>query len=186
MLIDNVVKVKVKNKPLLTFTNKELYSLLIKSKFCKAIAHLYWNNVLEKAIDWTSFYKSFKFKLLNNIFPSNSTTYQWGMIKSPNCHICNVVETYEHVFIDCSAVHSVWELMSELTLFSDTILVILNTFLLIFSILGFSIYKSYFLSDNRRDYCAVFGVKNEFHLCFFCFIKRSMYQIIVQIFLPKN
>jgi len=115
---------RVKNKPLLTFTNKELYSLLIESKFCKPIAHLYWNNVFEKAIDWTSFYKGlykvpdnrikqFKFKLLNNIFPSNSTKYQWGMIKSPNCHICNVVETYEHVFIDCPAVNLVWDLVSE-------------------------------------------------------------------------
>jgi len=30
--------------------------------------------------------KQFKFKLLNNIFPSYSTKYRWGMIKSPNCH----------------------------------------------------------------------------------------------------
>ena len=77
---------KLKNKPLLTFTNKELYSLLIESNLCKPIARLYWNNVLEKAIDWTSFYKYykvpdnrkklFKFKLLNNIFPSNSTKYR--------------------------------------------------------------------------------------------------------------
>jgi len=125
VLIDNVIKIKkVKNKPLLTFTNKKLYSLLIESIFCKPIAHFNWNNVFEKAIDWTSFDKSlykvpdnrikqFKYKLLNNIFLSNSTKYQWGTIKSPNCHICSAVETYEHVFIDCPAVNSVWEIVSQ-------------------------------------------------------------------------
>jgi len=57
---------------------------------------------------------------------------------------------------------------------------------LIFSILGFSIYNSYFLSDNRRDYCDVLRVfKNEFHLLFLFYGTRNASDNCLNIFAKK-
>jgi len=57
---------------------------------------------------------------------------------------------------------------------------------LIFSILGFSIYKSYFLSDNRRDYCDVSRVfKNEFHMLFLFYGTKNVSDNCLNIFAKK-
>jgi len=123
--------------------------------------------------------------LLNNIFPSYSTKHRWGMINSANCHICNEVEPYEQVFIDYLAENSVWELVSECFLTYGitqptciwTLSHVLDYLIsyheyvfvnLIFLILWFSIYKSYFLSDNS-SYCDLsrFVIKR---ISLFCFL----------------
>ena len=53
--------------------------------------------------------KQFRYKAIHRIFPSKEVCFEWKMTDSPNCNICDVIETYENVFIRCTAVNSCWE-----------------------------------------------------------------------------
>lgn len=176
-------------------TNKQIYQFLIKKKITKPYIHRYWNHYFEEEFDYFYFYKfinslydnkikQFKYKLVNRIFPSKEIRFKWKMETNPNCSICNVIETYEHVFVDCPVIAEAWDVISKC--FNDigigkniksmrTIVLgykivypdyyYINTILALF---GFCIYKSYFISESRSK---PFNVIKLFKMEFAIYVK---------------
>lgn len=103
------------------------------------------------------------------------------MVASPNCSVCDVPESYEHVFITCPTVNDPWKhlieamrhigINSNLRLLRNIVIgykisqpdyfyinVILATF-------GFSLYKAYFLSQSRTETVNIYALfKYEFYI----------------------
>jgi hypothetical protein len=91
--------------------------------------------------------------------------YKWKISDTPHCNACGTLETYEHFFIKCACLHSFWLKIGrvlEQIGFSDK-LVSLKSIVLCYrvenrgyseinyflTVLGFSIYKSYYVSELR-------------------------------------
>ena len=103
------------------------------------------------------------------------------MVNTPNCNKCNVLETYEHVFILCPAVEELWQhiqnYLNECKFTKD--IRCLNTIVLgykltystffylniILAVAGFSMHKAYFLSDSRLLNVNTYSIfKHEFNM----------------------
>ena len=93
-------------------TNKIMYNEFVRHKFSNPYVHTYWNSYFNKKNIWENVYKllhklddnrikQFKFKLINKIVPSKQVRFVWNISLNPNCNVCNVIETYQHLFIDC-------------------------------------------------------------------------------------
>ena len=110
--VKTVIQPQCFNKPIAVLTNKQIYNLIIETKFTTPYIHRFWNSHFKENIDWHSQYrfinslydnrlKQFKYKLLHRIFPCKEIRFRWKMVDSQNCSLCHVIENYEHVFIDC-------------------------------------------------------------------------------------
>ena len=97
--------------------NKQIYNILISQIFSKPYVHTYWNQYFDSIFIWEKVYKTlhtlednrikqFKYKLINRIVPSKEIRFKWKVIESPLCVLCNVTETYYHLFIDCKYLDS--------------------------------------------------------------------------------
>ena len=112
--------------------------------------------------------KEFRFKLINAILPCKQLLFKWKLTDSPFCEICQVIENYDHLFIECPVVQRLWkhaDLRFKKYRFAKSMktleyLVIgykpnqsnyveLNNIL---SIISYSIFKSYCISENRKKY----------------------------------
>jgi hypothetical protein len=86
------------------------------------------------------------------------------MVPSANCKLCNIFEDYDHFFLKCKALDIFWKHIQtafELCGYSKNMCVLKYIVLfyknpkeytdvnLIFSYIGFTIYKSYFISEER-------------------------------------
>ena len=156
--------------------NKLVYNTLLKHKFIKPYVNAYWDCYFDSKFSWKNVYKAihlltdnrliqFKYKLINRIVPSKEIRFQWKLTENPLCNVCGIKETYKHLFIDCVENETFWRKVIFIlkncgiankvksikniiigykinqTEYSDV-----NT---IFSLIGFSIYKSYFISESR-------------------------------------
>lgn len=165
--------------------NKCIYQLFTAHKFQCPIMHNYWNSKFEETLPWSDFYsflnrisdnriKQYKYKTINRIFPCRNIRWMWKMENSPNCLNCNVIEDYDHVFIECAHVQLYWSKILELfkkcgieaniknikTLLigykiSNSDYFYVN---MILSVIGFCIYKSYFISNNWLLRCDIYKV----------------------------
>jgi hypothetical protein len=108
--------------------------------------------------------KIFRWKLIQYIIPTKKILFQWKIVYNNRCNFCGNEEDYLHFFITCSFFKTFWEKIYNLFK-SNNIEFTLNLKHLIFgykiidnnyygvnyfiTILGFSIYKSYYLSEQK-------------------------------------
>jgi hypothetical protein len=104
-------------------------------------------------------------KPVHNILPRTELLYKWNISDTPQCNACGTLETYAYFFLKCACLHSFWLTVGrvlEQTGFSDKLVSLqssvigyivenrgnseINYFL---TVLGFSIYKSYYVSELR-------------------------------------
>ena len=106
----------------------------------------------------------FRWKLIQYIIPTKKLLFQWEIVNNNRCSFCGNEEVYLHYFITCSFLKTFWERIYnllksnnlEFTLklkhlifgyrISDNNYYSVNYFI---TILGFSIYKSYYLSEQK-------------------------------------
>ena len=116
--------------------------------------------------------KQFKFKLLHNILAIKENLFRWKIETNELCNVCKVKEDYEHFFLTCTVVQPVWEKMTEVfkqcgissnikslkTIFTGYKFVYdsYNDVNIVLNLLGFCIYKAYYISEKRAKNCDSF------------------------------
>ena len=112
--------------------------------------------------------KEFRFKLINAILPCKQILFNWKLTDSTQCEVCKVTEDYEHLFINCPVVQQLWTNLDrsfKKCNFSNPMKKL--EYLIIgykpdekqyvemdhiLSTIGYSIFKGYCLSENRKKY----------------------------------
>ena len=114
--------VNAKLFPMEKLSSRELYNILIKTKFKPPTSQqkfhslfkvntLPWkkNYILPKMISIDSYSRIFQYKCLNNILYLNNALHRMGFSDTPLCSYCGQVnETMQHLFLDCSIAKSLW------------------------------------------------------------------------------
>ena len=186
-VVNATLKLTFNRENSLNMNNKDFYRTMLDNKFIKPYVHRKWNNTFHNDINWKDFYtslemacidnriKQFKFKLIHDILATKQNLFKWKIETNPNCNICKVVEDYEHFFITCKAVRPLWERLLpifrlsgfENNLQSLKTLIIgynitnkcYNDVNMIFNLIGFCIYKGYYISDKKMQ---IHSVENLF------------------------
>ena len=171
----NMDNTSIKMKEL---NNKNIYDSLINRKTEPNIGIEKWkrvfscdNYIVRKALEFIHYYlkqnklKIFRWKLISNILPNGQNLYKWKIISTDLCMLCNTIDNYEHFFMDCIWVKQFWESIYPIFKcigFTNEISIkhiILGykishknywKFNLILTIIAFSIYKSFYVSDKKK------------------------------------
>ncbi len=142
---------KLDSKPNMSFVNDFIFKFLRENKM-----------------------KMFRWKLLNYIIPTKQLLFKWKISTNSKCNFCQTEEgDYFHFFITCSFLKDFWDkvehLLAQLN-FKNKISVKqlvfgykisdqgyngLNYFL---TILGFCIYKSYYVSEQKLKFLDVYAM----------------------------
>ena len=111
-------------------------------------------------------YKIFKWKILHYILPCKQLLLMWKLVDSSLCNVCNELENYEHFFITCKYFENFWNnikiLLDALRIGHHT--VCMTTLVYgykitdkdyygvnyLFTVIFFTIYKVYYISDQKR------------------------------------
>ena len=118
-------------------------------------------------------FKVYKWKLIHYILPSKELLFKWHITTNKLCNNCQFTEHYEHFFFECKRLEVFWRiiknLFSKLKL-GEHILTLKNlvtgykikeeyddiNYLL--TLIGSSIYKSYYVSNQRREICDIINI----------------------------
>ena len=165
--------------------NKSFYTVLLTVKATIPIGNEIWIKQLHlkdnRIITDTYFFvfnyihenkiKIFRWKLLQYIIPTRQLLYKWKIAESNLCNICNVEEDYNHLFISCNYLKQFWDQIKKLlkTIHFDFNITLVHLVIgykiydreyfdinYLFSILAFSIYKSYYVSEQKTKNIDVF------------------------------
>ena len=167
-------------------TNKKIYDSLISHKTEPNIGIEKWkrifnseNYVVRKSLEFIHYYikhnklKMFRWKLISNILPNGQNLFKWKIITTDLCPLCNTIDDYEHFFIKCIWVKKFWKKIYSTfkTIgFTNKILfkhIVLGykicekdywDFNLILTIISFSIYKSFYVSDKRKNNIGIINI----------------------------
>ena len=108
-----------------TLNSRYLYSVSLMENVVRPTAQAYWDSVTPN-LDWKAIWESqtcyirhnklreFNFKLLHKILPCRYLLNKWkirdtsGNVYSPFCDICNKLENYEHMFLECNRLRKFW------------------------------------------------------------------------------
>ena len=161
-------------------------------KFNKPYVHSYWDTFFHFKQNWENVYKTmhsvndnrvkqFRYKLIHKIIPSKELRFLWKLSSNPYCNVCDkVTETYYHLFIGCEEIKDFWDqiniLLNKCGL-TNNIKSLKNIVIgykvndsnyshinELFSLIGFSIYKTYFISCSRSISINCFSIfKQEFN-----------------------
>ena len=163
----------------------------MKFKFNKSYVHSYWDVFFKFKHNWENVYKTmhnvidnrvkqFRYKLIHKIIPSKELRFIWKISSNPLCNVCNVTESYSHLFIECKEIQNFWDqiitLLNKCGL-TNNIQSLKNIVIgykvndpnysrinELFSLIGFSIYKTYFISESRPISINCFSIfKQEFN-----------------------
>ena len=109
--------------------------------------------------------KIFRWKLIHRVLPNNILLSQWKIVNDKKCNTCKTDEDYQHYFIDCKYFSNLWNFTKPLfeilkiTKEMKTLKHIVvgykignkrfNSVNIILSLIAFTIYKSYHLSDRK-------------------------------------
>lgn len=213
---DESVKTKVRTETYLylngkllhNMETKSIYAILVDKRFAKPYLHDYWSRTFQCEIIWKDIYsfmkhipdnryKQFKYRLLNKIFTSRAILNSWKMVQNPLCLICNKIEDYNHLFIDCAAVDIFWDKVQNLFnmcgiqrnirslkfiilgyKISDPQYFFIN---IVITIVGFSIYKSYFCSENWTKQYDIFKLfKSEIEIIAAYYKHKNVYYQFIE------
>lgn len=171
--------------------NKDIYKILQTNRNKdKPLGLLLWNKILQKnyrTVDTFKFikqyvelhkYKIFRWKLLHFILPCNYLLWQWTIKPNNQCILCKQVDDYQHFFMTCNFVHKFWTQIKEILRYfniDEHICTLKNLVFgykiadecyyginLLLTIIGFSIYKAHYLSNQRERKIDVFHTfRNE-------------------------
>jgi hypothetical protein len=166
----------------------------VNVKFSKPIDTQYWINylVLSAKPNTSSLYffifkfleenklKMFRWKLLHFIIPNKVLLFKWKIVGNSLYNFCKLDEDYSHYFITCAFLKEFWtkfqNLMKGLGIETKITLkhIVLgykiddkNNFALNFliTVVGFSIYKLYYISEQKTKYINVYRIfVNEYLL----------------------
>ena len=86
-----------------------------------------WQNTLGEQFKWKTVYqipykcstdttlRSFQYKILTRIIPTNKLLYKYKIKPSNTCEFCSsYVETIEHIFWECATVQPIWNELKTL------------------------------------------------------------------------
>ena len=107
--------------------NKLLYDTQLKSKTKMDIkSETKWSSKIKNKLNWSKIYtqtqkatidvklRSFQYKFLMRILPTNKSLYQCNISESNLCYFCNMqVETLEHLFWECHHVQHMWNRLGK-------------------------------------------------------------------------
>lgn len=118
-------------------------------------------------------FKVFRWKLLQFILPTKTLHKVWKITESSLCNYCQMEEDYEHFFITCKYLSPLWNqvkhffkqnkfeinitlnyLVFGYKLFDETY----YDFNYVLSILAFSIYKAYYMSEQKTKIIDVYDL----------------------------
>ena len=161
-------------------------------KFSNPIGTHYWINylVLSEKPNTSSLYffifkfldenklKMFRWKLFHFIIPNKVLLSKWKIVGNSLCNFCKLNEDYSHYFITCTFLKEFWtkfqNLMKGLGIENK---ITLNHIVLgykiddknylalnfLITVVGFSIYKSYYISEQKTKYIDVYKIfANEY------------------------
>ena len=120
----------------------------------------------------------YRWKLLHRILPNGILMHQWKILPSNVCLKCQVREDYLHYFISCTELDILWDiilkflakigykknmkLLEVIVLGYKTGNEAYDEINLLFSMLGFIIYKMYHRSERRSKFSnSLYYLKNE-------------------------
>lgn len=123
--------------------------------------------------------KMIKWKLLHYILPCKQLLHIWRISNNEKCNVCDVVEDYNHFFIQCKYLEQFWVKIKELFLHLNLDEHVLSLPHLVFgykitdesyneinfllTIIVFSIHKTYYLSNGKTKIINPFMIfKKEF------------------------
>ena len=144
-------------------TNKDIYRTLIRNQVTKPyLIPFRENKVGKQEINWKCIYKhincfydnrlkQFRYKLINNIINTNENVFRWKILPSPLCLSCYTYCDLDHFFISCPLFNELWHQLSNIVLGYNNIEIEHFDLNLLFTIVGFSIYKYNVVSDNRKN-----------------------------------
>jgi hypothetical protein len=118
-------------------------------------------------------FQVYKWKLIHYILPCKELLFKWHITTNNLCNNCQITENYEHFFFECKRLETFWWIMKNLfskLKLDDHILTLKNlvtgytikeeyddmNYLL--TIIRFSIYKSYYVSNQRREICDIINI----------------------------
>ena len=176
------IDINVKN-----ISNKILYESFIVKKFESSIGVSKWLRIfdIKDVFFMPNIYnfifgylqenklKMFRWKLLQFIIPNRKLLCKWKITQNIQCNFCNEDEDYLHYFISCSCLDNFWTKIQEILrvcnmnfeitlkhlvlgykIFDETYFW-LN---LLLTIIGFSIYKAYYVSEHRTKHVNTFDI----------------------------
>ena len=168
-------------------TNKDFYNSLIQQKVTTSIGVSRWLKFfnIEDTLNVSHLYyfifyylnenklKVFRWKLLQFIVPTKKLLFTWKISESNFCSFCNIEEDYDHLFISCNYLLNFWNKVQKfLKSIHFEINVTLKHLVLgyklfdkeyfyfnyILTIIGFSIYKANYLSEQKTKQIDIFNV----------------------------
>ena len=112
---------------LLQLDSKQIYSVMIKSKYDISQANVYYSEKYEITHDeWKAIYsypyqigiennvKETQYKILHRYLATNKLLYRMGKVETPRCNFCLLyVQTVEHVIYSCLMVKNFWFQVTE-------------------------------------------------------------------------
>ena len=112
--------------------------------------------------------KMFRWKLFHFIIPNKVLLFKWKIVGNSLCNFCKLDEDYAHYFITCDFSTKFQNLINGLGIETKITLKhivlgykiddknnILHYFFLL-TVVGFSIYKSYYISEQKTKYINVY------------------------------
>ena len=199
----NSIKVDMCNK----ITNKTIYDYLRSRKFEKSVGienwFTYFSDVDKPVMsDIYSFIfaflqenklKVFRWKLLQYIIPNKKQLQKWKISQDSLCNYCNIEEDYHHFFISCKYLSTFWskieQLLKKVNINNKITLKHFvfgykifdkdyNYFNYFLTILAYTIYKSYYVSEQKMknlDVYCLFVKEFRNRLCKDYWLQKSSF-----------
>ena len=112
---------------ILKLDNKNLRNMIVRNKQENTTLNceVFWKSKYD--IDVRFFFNTAKlatketklkvlhFKILHNIFPTNSSLFKMNIVTSPICKNCTSIENLEHLFYTCEKLTSFWSIIEDLS-----------------------------------------------------------------------
>ena len=107
---------------------KQYYSVLLKQKLMEPDVLNFWQRTLSlpSDFDWNPVLvfkfseikdnkiKQFNFKFLHKLLPSRMNLCKWKITNDDNCEICHMLETTQHMMLDCKNIKLFWKIISRI------------------------------------------------------------------------
>ena len=118
-------------------------------------------------------FKVYKWKLIHYILPCKELLFKLHITTNKLCNNCQITENDEHFFFECKRLEKFWRIRKKLVLklkLGEHILSSQNLVTgykikeeyddinYLFAIIGFSIYKSCYVSNQRREICDIINI----------------------------